>query len=342
MEFTKRDAEALLAPCGLSQYLEVEADGGDRPVGIWPAVGCDSSMIAENDMFGWRPVQVFADDSGWPEMAALPFPFTGKHLAAFMLEGVGAQVADYYGGWEDGPDPDSLAQIPVRDFRARTAVKAAFDAYREAIQRVGARDDSLDEKAEVLRRKYRDIRSVALARERISEVPLAHSGDNGARMKEEREEYRHRLAKALKPLNELKEEMRLARAAAIAAHQAWLKAMVSEFLKPATEHRAPHTGAPVPVELSMRTSTSMPRKTRKTWRDAVWPYLVRVQREGGYRSCKDLFNALEAKGVERDAPITKGFGEKHRGRLFIVEINQSIELKTFQNAWLEILEAAKH
>lgn len=83
-----------------------------------------------------------------------------------------------------------------------------------------------------------------------------------------------------------------------------------------------------------------PHKTsRKGWRVAL-PYIVRVQREGRYRTCNELFNALESQGSEPGAPIVKGTGDLHRGRLYVVESGKSFELKTFQNAWKEIRKAA--
>lgn len=83
-----------------------------------------------------------------------------------------------------------------------------------------------------------------------------------------------------------------------------------------------------------------PRKKRKAWRDVAWEYVVQVQREGRYRTCKELFNALERKGSEPGTPIIKGTGDQHRGRLYVVELRNSFELKTFRNAWPKIREAA--
>ncbi len=106
--------------------------------------------------------------------------------------------------------------------------------------------------------------------------------------------------------------------------------------------------APIPAPASAEHVESeqfadMPRqrKKRKTWKDAAWGYVVHVQREGRYRTCKALFNALVDNGSEQGAPIIKGAGDKHRGRLFVVELGYSIELQTLRNAWPEIREAAE-
>lgn len=96
-------------------------------------------------------------------------------------------------------------------------------------------------------------------------------------------------------------------------------------------------------QVSPKQVADMPRqrKKRKTWKDAAWGYVVQVQREGRYRTCKALFNALEDNGSEQGVPIIKGVGDKHRGRLFVVELGYSIELQTLRNAWPEIREAAE-
>jgi len=79
---------------------------------------------------------VFQDDQNAPDCKdtpALPFPFDARDLAAFMLDGVGAFVADYYGDWEDGPETESLNDIDPSNNYARRAVREAFDAYRQAV-----------------------------------------------------------------------------------------------------------------------------------------------------------------------------------------------------------------
>ncbi|MBJ2162551.1 hypothetical protein IHV84_01010 [Acidovorax sp. IB03] len=87
---------------------------------------------------------VFQDDQNAPDCKdtpALPFPFDARDLAAFMLDGVGAFVADYYGDWEDGPETESLNDIDPSNNYARRAVREAFDAYRQAVKSVGEPDN---------------------------------------------------------------------------------------------------------------------------------------------------------------------------------------------------------
>ena len=98
--------------------------------------------MPEYKLLSWKPVTAFQDDQNAPDCKdtpALPFPFDARDLAAFMLDGVGAFVADY-GDWEDGPETERLNDIDPSNNYARRAVREAFDAYRLAIEKVGKYD----------------------------------------------------------------------------------------------------------------------------------------------------------------------------------------------------------
>ncbi len=100
-------------------------------------------LVPEYKLLSWKPVMAFQDDQNAPDCKdtpALPFPFDARDLAAFMLDGVGAFVADYYGDWEDGPETESLNDIDPSNNYARRAVTEAFTAYRMAIEKVGKYD----------------------------------------------------------------------------------------------------------------------------------------------------------------------------------------------------------
>ena len=141
--YSKEHAEALLLPC----------DEGSRWViderGVWPAVmdygeGKRLGLLPEYKVLSWKPVMAFQDDQNAPDCKdtpALPFPFDARDLAAFMLDGVGAFVADYYGDWEDGPETECLNDIDPSNNYARRAVREAFDAYRQAVKSVGEQDN---------------------------------------------------------------------------------------------------------------------------------------------------------------------------------------------------------
>ena len=140
--YNRGHADALLAPCGEVAPWRID----DR--GVWPAHSDykDAKRLgleSEHELLSWKPVMVFQDDLNAPDCKdtpALPFPFDARDLAAFMLYGVGAFVADYYGDWEDGPETESLNDIDPSNNYARRAVREAFDAYRQAVKSVGELD----------------------------------------------------------------------------------------------------------------------------------------------------------------------------------------------------------
>ena len=142
--YNRGHADALLAPCGEVSPWRID----DR--GVWPAYSDYEEakrlgLESEQKLLSWKPVMVFQDDQNAPDCKdtpALPFPFDARDLAAFMLDGVGAFVADYYGDWEDGPETESLNDIDPSNNYARRAVREAFDAYRQAVKSVGEPDNA--------------------------------------------------------------------------------------------------------------------------------------------------------------------------------------------------------
>ena len=141
--YNRGHADALLAPCGEVSPWRID----DR--GVWPAYSDYEEakrlgLKSEHKLQSWKPVTAFQDDQNAPDCKdtpALPFPFDARDLAAFMLDGVGAFVADYYGDWEDGPETESLNDIDPSNNYARRAVREAFDAYRQAVKSVGEPDN---------------------------------------------------------------------------------------------------------------------------------------------------------------------------------------------------------
>ena len=139
--YNRGHADALLAPCGEVSPWRID----DR--GVWPAYSDYEEakrlgLKSEHKLQSWKPVTAFQDDQNAPDCKdtpALPFPFDARDLAAFMLDGVGAFVADY-GDWEDGPETERLNDIDPSNNYARRAVREAFDAYRLAIEKVGKYD----------------------------------------------------------------------------------------------------------------------------------------------------------------------------------------------------------
>lgn len=141
-KYNLKHAKEILEPCGLlgenqrGKYLRIKKRG------VMPAIKRDLLLLNETDGLRWRPARQLQLLPGAPEVKGtpmLPNPFTARELAAFMLEGAGALVADFYGEWDDGPDPESLRAIDP-DSKARRAVTEAFTAYRLAIEKVGKYD----------------------------------------------------------------------------------------------------------------------------------------------------------------------------------------------------------
>lgn len=129
--------EALL-PAGEKQGLRVDDSG------VWPFTDFETArrlgLIPEYEVLSWKPVYAYSGDGPAPDtknIPSLPFPFDAGDLAAFMLAGVGSFLAEFYGEWSDGPDEEALAEIDPGDSYARQALREAFDAYREAVAKVG-------------------------------------------------------------------------------------------------------------------------------------------------------------------------------------------------------------
>ncbi len=354
MQFKEGDAGALLAPCGLAGYLTIESSSVSngnaktdaRPAGVWPTVEFDPNdpyQSAESEFFQWRPVQVFADDPDPPDVSQtplLPFPFTERHLAAFMLEGVGGLVADHYGEWSDGPAPERLEQVPKSKNRARAAVRAAYSAFREASTKVGPRG-GLAEIAEELCRRYSNERSAALVRERVPDA-YPQSSDSRERQAEMKDEYQRRKMLALAPLKELEEEMQRAQAEAKAADEAWLKAMVIELLGPGTEvarqetiptsHLAP-SASPAPSH--HMSAPIAKRYRRRGWREtAAFDYVVAKYKTIMPAPFKDLLRILES--ADGDVAM-----RQTRGGFEIVASGKRLTSKTLETDFIHIREAAR-
>ena len=135
-QYTKEDACDLIAT-----YLDEMALIDDS--GIWPS---EFSLHFE---FDWKFIwELDGPDVLDPRKTpALPFPFTSKELAAFMLDGVGETLVSVYGGWEEGPDEEVLGKLSDNARDARQAMREAYEAYRKAEKIVGKFDENLGRKA---------------------------------------------------------------------------------------------------------------------------------------------------------------------------------------------------
>lgn len=102
----------------------------------------------QEDALNWTPACDAEEGLGSPDpltTPALPFPFTARQLAAFLLDGWGwflhARFADEDGQLDLGTVQALLGS--VRDAKPREAIAAAFAALAQARQHVGEADASV-------------------------------------------------------------------------------------------------------------------------------------------------------------------------------------------------------
>lgn len=214
-------AKSLLSPCSKEKYWVVD----DR--GVWPSFTYAEAerlgLDEEYKLLSWRPAMAFAHDKDAPDSIntpALAFPFDARDLAAFMLNGVGSLVADFYGDWEKGPDASAMGHIDYSDNFARKALEQAYVAYREALKIIDPYPLELDAVANRARMAWRVANHEANQREGVFDSKPGTEDSEGRRER----------AKA--SIGVLEMEMETSEAEADAARQKWLEAMVRELLEP--------------------------------------------------------------------------------------------------------------
>ena len=229
-KYNLKHAKEILEPCGLlgenqrGKYLRIKKRG------VMPAIKRDLLLQTETEGLRWRPARQLQLLPGAPEVKGtpmLPNPFTARELAAFMLEGAGALVADFYGEWDDGPDPDSLRAIDP-DSKARRAVTEAFTAYREAEGIVGPYPRALQADADRARKAYNEANQRANEREGVSGA-VPGTDDSTARR-----------ARAVASVAAQEAKMHTTIAASRQASEAWLTKMVRCLLEPQAAAPALH------------------------------------------------------------------------------------------------------
>ena len=205
--YGREHALALLEPTGLQGEWTVDDKG------LWPKAEFKQlhawGLRHEYELAAWKPASVYADASDAPDLIktpALPFPFDGSDLAAFMLAGFGCLLADFYGDWTSGPDEFQLSRIDPGNNFAKRAVKEAFDAYRKAVEKVGGRDSELDRRASEACEAYSEARDEALVRHDTQAVAYPSPGDSDERRREMNAEYTRRIALVNAELVALDEE----------------------------------------------------------------------------------------------------------------------------------------
>jgi hypothetical protein len=181
----------------------------------------DNGVFAKevnSEFLDWMPCCEL-DDGPNPQTAPLlPFPFTAKELTAFMLCGWGNFFVGSLGQWEDGPWQEVLDEFPVRGAKAKEAVIAAFQAYRDAKETVGTEYFKKRHEEKRLHAEYELTVQEANASEKVSEQSI--SGD-------ERELRRARAEVIAEPAHAKFLAMRVL---ADKSEKVWRKAMVVQLL----------------------------------------------------------------------------------------------------------------
>jgi hypothetical protein len=235
MEFDIDDWKAISKRCGLRAYFKSYKSGKKKTPGVWPIGESEREWdIAGADFQSWKPARAQAKTAGNPRtknIPALPFPFTERQLAAFMLYGMGAMVADYYGEWESGPNQERLELLSGDDDGPQAAILGAYAAYKAAAEKVGSRHLELNAKSDSARIMYNEAMSAALEREQVSDAPDVSNGVNL--------EYQRRLARAKDSVKELDDERERTWSEWDTANQNWLNAMVRELLGAGVEIESP-------------------------------------------------------------------------------------------------------
>lgn len=281
--------------------------------GVWP-------KYDDLDILQWIPVcELDGPDSPDPfTTPGLPIPFNVNELAAFMINGPGALVSSAYGNWQYGPDDEMLQSMGILATKAKEALRGAYAAYREAERIVGPLDMNTQNLADSLRAKLDTENNKANKRVKLYEKGISDL------------EYSTRRAKAREFIREISEKSAEASLLADKENKAWVNAMVRQLLQ---HQMAPTTDAATPAPVVQV------KAKRRTWWDVSSPYIVEIMQAGQYAKAKDLYNALAAKAGS-NSPFDKGDGI-NRYSLFIRELAKPLAMKTVQNNWQKLLDAAK-
>lgn len=80
------------------------------------------------------------------------------------------------------------------------------------------------------------------------------------------------------------------------------------------------------------------RVKRRSWWVVASPYIVEIMQTGQYATVKELYKTLVAKAGS-GSPFDKGIGN-NRSDLFVRELATPLSLKTLQNSWRKLRDAA--
>lgn len=207
--------EAILAGLATSDPFRDKYELDDR--GAWVVKDYRNSGL------GWHPLCEVVDqhdslnplDEPW-----LPFPFTARRLAALLADGCGYFIQGQYGGWDDGPDEFELGSIGKLGGKAKQAIKAAYQEFRDAVALAPKLDRSLATAAADLAQQYREERETAIKREGLWEQGIADV------------EYTKRVGRVQVAVVDVGQLLSVAQKTADDAYSRWRRAVVQHLLLP--------------------------------------------------------------------------------------------------------------
>lgn len=179
------------------------------------------------DSLNWTPVCDLEESPDSPDpltTPALPFPFTARQLAAFMLDGWGSFLHQRFASEDGRLDVDVVQALlgGVRDAKPREAIAGAFAALAKASQDVGEPDASLAES---------QVAATAALDEAKKEAERLHPWREDGITEEERSA---RVQMRNEMTTQAKAALSAARTAQEKDHTDWRKAMVRWLLDPAS------------------------------------------------------------------------------------------------------------
>lgn len=233
----------------------------------------DGAWLRMNDAvaaFNWTPVCDLEEvpESPDPRTApALPFPFTARQLAAFMLGSWGGFLGERFSDGSGQLDTEVVLRLlgGSLDTKLRESIAAAFSALQNARRDVPVHNPEL----------WQELAKALAEGEAAETAALAAHDWTDANQPEEAQENR-RVA-YLAAVNPYRDNLRKAQAAYDKAQEAWRRAMVRQLLVSAQITNS------VPV-----TAESAGDVQHKARRDLLDPVI-----EAAQKTCADPFDAPE-------------------------------------------------
>ena len=157
--YTAQVLADLCRPESIEEFFEeryeIKADG------LWVRDAQPGALVANRDIAEWHPRR----DRGLP---ALPFPFTSRELAAFMLAGYGGGLLEKFQSGATGErDEGALTDLGKNADKARGVWCEAYDLVIEAAQLFGRDDEGIRRSADWLLDVARSTESPKQRRDRL-------------------------------------------------------------------------------------------------------------------------------------------------------------------------------